>query len=85
MRQILHILKSENDLYTLPIIRNACSDNRIKILLIQEATQRVIDLAEAAIFVLSDDLKQGCKTPHEKIGYEGMLDLIFMSDSVIIW
>ncbi len=87
MSRILHILKEINPTEALAIIAKQVKQpsQELSVLLIQEAVRLHPDLP-VKIYVLEEDARtRGVTSRFETIAYSKMLDLIFSSDSVVIW
>ncbi|MFQ5598277.1 MAG: hypothetical protein ACE5GK_09530 [Nitrospiria bacterium] len=81
----LHILKSDRDRYPLELIRRTPPSEACAVILIQDAIDLDLHGIDAAILVLSDDLKKGQTAVYPKIGYQDMLQMIFEADAVLCW
>lgn len=87
MKRTLHILKDSDSSEALTLItQQALSGSEtFQILLIQEAV-RLTPSAAVPTYVLENDLKaKGVLSPFQTVNYEGMLEMIFTTDTVMTW
>lgn len=87
MKPILHILKEADSSEAIRLIAGGESAEREKarVLLIQRAVGLNPEL-KCPVFVLEEDLPAGGATsPHEKVDYSKMLEMILGADAVVIW
>ena len=84
-KKILHILKEASDVYPIKLIQTQASSSDLSVILIQNATDLEPEKLDGKIAVLLDDLSPSHQSPYPKIHYKEMLEMIFESDSVVIW
>jgi sulfur transfer complex TusBCD TusB component (DsrH family) len=87
VNRILHILKEINQPEALAIIAKQAGQpsQELAVLLIQEAVRLPPDLP-VKVYVLEEDARtRDVTSKFETISYSKMLDLIFSSNSVVVW